>query len=165
VLSLQDRIEIEDLIARYCMALDTKNWGDFGNILTEDVEWDYSDEFGVPFVGRDVVVTGISEALDPHPASMHAPLMSRFWSTGPDTAEGYSHVLSKSVLDGATLPANDQTTFEVYCHWLDHYVRTTDGWRIKKRVLKVMASSGSAEPWDPATPAGHAFRRLTGKLV
>jgi hypothetical protein len=87
--------------------------------------------------------------------------MTRVWYTGPDTAEGFSHVLSKSVLDGAQLPATDQTTFEVYCSWLDEYVRTPAGWRISKRTLKVMASSGDASIWDPATPAGLAFRRLS----
>jgi hypothetical protein len=159
--SLQDRAEIDDLLARYCMALDTKNWDEFQYILTEDVSWDYSDEFGSAFRGIDEVVSGIRTSIEPHPASMHAPLMTRVWSTGPDTAAGFSHVLSKSVLDGTPLPATDQTTFEVYCSWLDEYVRTPAGWRISKRTLKVMASSGDAEPWDSRTPAGQAFRRLT----
>jgi hypothetical protein len=165
MLSLEDRAEIEDLLSRYCMALDTKNWAEFPMILTEDVRWDYSDEFGTAHQGRDKVVAAISEAIDPHPACMHAALMTRIWPTGPDTAEGFSHVMSISVLDGATVPATSQTTFSVFCSWLDHYVRTVDGWRIKQRKLKVMASSGSADGWDPATPAGQAFRRLTGQLA
>jgi hypothetical protein len=70
-------------------------------------------------------------------------------------------VLSKSVLDGAPLPAMDQTTFEVYCSWPDEHVRTPARWRISKRTLMVMASSGDAETWDPEIPAGQAFRRLT----
>jgi 3-phenylpropionate/cinnamic acid dioxygenase small subunit len=41
--SLQDRAEIDDLLARYCMALDTQSWAEFPQILTEDVTWDYSD--------------------------------------------------------------------------------------------------------------------------
>jgi hypothetical protein len=159
--SLQDRAEIDDLLARYCMALDTKDWAEFPHILTEDVSWDYSDEFGAAFHGIDEVVAGIRTSIEPHPASMHVPLMTRVWSTGPDTAAGFSHVLSKSVLDGARVPATDATTFEVYCSWLDEYVRTPAGWRISKRTLKVMASSGDATAWDPATPAGQAFRRLT----
>jgi SnoaL-like domain len=163
--SLQDRAEIDDLLARYCMALDTKNWDEFPNILTEDVSWDYSAEFGTAFHGFEEVVSGIRTSIEPHPASMHVPLMTRVWSTGPDTAEGFSHVLSKSVLDGAQLPATDQTTFEVYCSWLDEYVRTPAGWRISKRTLKVMASSGDASIWDPATPAGLAFRRLTRRTA
>jgi hypothetical protein len=159
--SLQDRAEIDDLLARYCMALDTQNWAEFPHLLTEDVTWDYSDEFGTAQHGIEEVVAAIRSAIEPHPACMHAPLMTRVWSTGPDTAAGFSHVLSKSVLDGARLPATDQTTFEVYCSWLDEYVRTPAGWQIGKRTLKVMASSGDAGPWDPATPAGQAFRRLT----
>lgn len=159
--SLQDRAELDDLLARYCMALDTQNWAEFPHILTEDVTWDYSDEFGTVQHGIEEVVDAIRSAIEPHPACMHAPLMTRVWSTGPDTAAGFSHVLSKSVLDGARLPATDRTTFEVYCSWLDEYVRTPAGWRISKRILKVMASSGDAGPWDPATPAGQAFRRLT----
>jgi SnoaL-like domain len=125
------------------------------------VTWDYSDEFGTAQHGIEEVVDAIRSAIEPHRACMHAPLMTRIWSTGPDTAAGFSHVLSKSVLDGAQLPATDQTTFEVYCSWLDEYVRTATGWRISKRTLRVMASSGDADPWDPATPAGQAFRRLT----
>jgi hypothetical protein len=160
--TLQDRADIQDLLGRYCMALDTKNWDEFPYIVTDDVVWDYSDEFGTVQRGRDEVVDAIRTSIEPHAASMHAPLMSRIWGTGSDTAEGFSHVLSKSVLDGASLPATEATTFEVYCTWLDRYVRTSAGWRIQKRTLKVMASSGSAEPWDPATPAGQVFRRLTG---
>ena len=162
--SLQDRAEIDDLLARYCMALDTKNWDDFPNILAEDVSWDYSDEFGTVHHGIDDVVDAIRTAIEPHPASMHAPLMTRVWSTGADTAAGFSHVLSKSVLDGARLPATDQTTFEVYCSWFDEYARTPTGWRISKRTLKVIASSGDPDKWDPATSAGQAFRRLTGTM-
>jgi hypothetical protein len=165
VLSLQDRSEIEDLLARYCMALDTKNWADFPNILTEDVVWDYSDEFGSANQGRDEVVATISKSIDPHPASMHAALTTRIWSTGPDTAEGFTHVMSLSVLDGASVPGTAETSFSVFCTWLDNYLRTPDGWRIHKRKLNVIASMGSPYAWDPATPAGQAFRRLTGQLA
>ena len=56
------------------MALDTKNWDEFQYILTEDVSWDYSDEFGAAFRGIDQVVSGIRTSIEPHPASMHAPL-------------------------------------------------------------------------------------------
>jgi hypothetical protein len=159
--SLQDQAEIHDLLARYCMALDTKNWADLHNVLAEDVTWDYSDEFGTVQHGVEEVADLIRSSMEPHPACMHALLMTRIWSTGPDTAAGFSHVFSKSVLDGAQLPATDQTSFDVYCTWSDEYVRTPAGWRISKRTLKVMASSGDAGAWDPATPAGQAFRRLT----
>jgi len=54
--SLQDRAEIDDLLARYCMALDTRNWAEFPRILTEDVTWDYSDEFGTAHHGMEEVV-------------------------------------------------------------------------------------------------------------
>jgi hypothetical protein len=122
VFSLQDRIEIEDFLRQCCMALDTKNWADFPNLVTDDlvtddVVWDYSDEFGVPFEGRDTVVAAISEALDPHPASIHAPPVSYIWSTGPDTAEGFSHVLSKSILDGAALPATTARSRRIAPGW------------------------------------------------
>ena len=160
-LSVEDRFEIEDLLARYCMALDTKDWDDFPNILAPDVSWDYSDEFGEQQEGIEEVVSAIRTALDPHPASIHAPLVTRIWGTGDDTAAGFSHVLSKSVLDGAEVPARPETTFEVYCTWHDQYVRTAAGWRIQRRTLKVMATSGDPTVWDPATSAGRAFRRLT----
>lgn len=162
--SLQDRAEIDDLLARYCMALDTKNWDDFPNILATDVVWNYSDEFGSVHHGIDDVVKVIRTSLEPHAASMHAALMTRVWCTGPDSAEGFSHVLSKSVLDGSRVPGTAATTFDVYCSWLDNYQRTADGWRIKERTLKVIASSGDSHAWDPGTIAGQAFRRLTGDL-
>jgi hypothetical protein len=160
-LSLEDRAAIEDLLARYCMTLDTKNWADFPNILDADVLWDYSDEFGAPQHGIDEVVRTIRTSLEPHPACLHVPLYSRIWSTGPDTAEGYTQVLSKSVLDGAELPARPETTFEVFCTWRDQFVRGSDGWRIRARELQVWATSGDSEVWDPETLAGQAFRRLT----
>src|SRR5260370_8865300 len=75
--SLQDRAEIDDLLARYCMALDTRNWAEFPHILTEDVTWDYSDEFGTAHHGIEEVVNAIRSAIEPHPACMHAPLMTR----------------------------------------------------------------------------------------
>jgi hypothetical protein len=124
------------------------------------VAWDYSDEFGASHQGIDEVVGVIRTALEPHPASIHAPLVSRVWGTRPDSAAGFSHVLSKSVLDGAELPARPETTFEVYCTWHDGYARTPAGWRIKNRTLSVMATSGDPSVWDPATVAGQAFRRL-----
>lgn len=57
--SLQDRAEIDDLLARYCMALDTQSWAEFPQILTEDVTWDYSDEFGTVHHGIEEVVDAI----------------------------------------------------------------------------------------------------------
>ena len=159
-LSVEDRFEIQDLLARYCMALDTKNFDEFVNVMTDDVEWDYSDEFDEPLYGREAATETIRKSLEPHPASLHVALYNLAWATGPDTAEGYSQVLSKSVLDGAPLPARPETTFEVFCRWHDSYVRTDEGWRIKKRKLAVWATSGDPEVWDPDTIAGKAFRGL-----
>lgn len=73
-------------------------------------------------------------------------------------------MLSKSVLDGSRVPGTAATTFDVYCSWLDNFVRTADGWRIKERTLKVIASSGDSQVWDSETIAGQAFRRLTGDV-
>jgi 3-phenylpropionate/cinnamic acid dioxygenase small subunit len=41
-LSLQDRAEIDDLLARYAFALDLREWHDPRSVFSEDAEIDYS---------------------------------------------------------------------------------------------------------------------------
>ena len=75
--SVEDRAEIEDLLARYCFALDTKNFDDLRNVMTDDVVWDYSDEFGEPHQGVeaviDVVRAGTHAPPGEHPCRAHDP--------------------------------------------------------------------------------------------
>jgi hypothetical protein len=161
--SVEDRAEIEALLARYCFALDTKNFDDLRNVMTDDVVFDYTDEFGEPHQGVETVINLVRAALTPHPASIHAALTTHVTSTGADTASGSTHAISVSVVDGERVPGKTDTTFVVFCTWLDDYLRTSEGWRLKRRKLKVVSSLGDSSKWDPQTLAGQAFRRVTGE--
>ena len=40
-LSVEDRVEIADLLARYCLALDGRDWGQLERVFTEDATAEY----------------------------------------------------------------------------------------------------------------------------
>ena len=51
-LSADDRLEIAEVIARYCYAIDQRRWDGFVELFTEDCRLDFGEVMGV-FEGRD----------------------------------------------------------------------------------------------------------------
>ena len=125
---ISDRLEIQDLLARYTDAIDRRDWDALDQIFTEDAWIDYSAVGGA--AGR---LTEIKKFLDDS--------FKLFAST--------QHLVGSSVVD----IAGDEATARTICHnpmvfkggkdpqllvcgvwYRDRLVRTADGWRIAERV-------------------------------
>lgn len=128
VQEISDRIEIQDLLARYTQAIDQRDWDALDRVFTPDAYIDYSAMGGES--------GGVSEIKD-----FLARVMPMFEST--------QHLLGSSVVDIDGDTANARTI----CHnpmvlrggddphllvcglwYRDKLVRTPAGWRISERV-------------------------------
>jgi hypothetical protein len=79
---------IRQLTARYFRLLDQKRWDDWGEVFTDDVVVDTTDD-GVDHVihGRDEFVAGLRPLLE-GVRTVHHGHMPEIQLTGPDTASG-----------------------------------------------------------------------------
>jgi SnoaL-like domain len=131
-LSLQemsDRIEIQDLLTRYALAIDTKDWELLDACFVPDAHVDYTSTGGKkgPYVE---VRKWLREALAPFAVTMH------FIGNTSVRIEGKrAHArtyLWNPMGFGKTEGALEW--FAVCAHYVDELVHTDDGWRIEKRV-------------------------------
>lgn len=147
LLALPDRAEIGDLLARYCFAIDLRDWASLRQVFAPDAVITYSG----PRVstGIDQIVAFFRVTASAVAATQHLLHTSRTWATGPDTAEGLSHVTAHHVAHDAVLPAPEAATYTVTGTYNDLFVRTPQGWRISRRTLTLLTRAG-----DPAIMRG-----------
>ena len=117
--------EIERVKYRYLRALDTKNWDDFADTLTEDIVGDYGSSLGEEhhFTDRDSLVEFMR-------ASMPANVLTEHRVTHPeidvvgDEATGTWYLQDRVIVP--------DFNFMLYgaAFYYDRYRRTPDGWRI-----------------------------------
>jgi len=125
---ISDRIEIQDLLARYTDAIDRRDWDALDRIFTDDALIDYT-AMGGARGGLVEIKHFLAEAL---------PMF-----------ETFQHLVGSSVVD----IDGDEATARTICHnpmvlrggkdphllvcglwYQDSLVRTPDGWRISERV-------------------------------
>ena len=125
---ISDRIEIQDLLVRYSHSIDTRDWDGLDEVFTPDAFIDYT-----AFGGTKGTLQETKDFL--------AKAMVAFKS--------FQHMISNMLveLDG------DRATARTICHnpmvmdlegrehvfvcglwYVDHLVRTPNGWRIRERV-------------------------------
>ena len=133
---LLDERAITALAARYCRALDTKNW----KLLDEVFLPDATGELGSPnrLDGRDAIVHRIRTALEFLDDSQH--LVGNHEVTVDGDAGTHRCYLQaqhiREVPDGSP-------NYIVAGRYEDRVVRTPDGWRIAHRTLTVMWTEGN----------------------
>lgn len=123
---ISDRLEIQQLLAQYCTAIDSRKFDDLDDLFADDAEIDLSATGG---------------ATGPYP-EVKTWLMATLGGLGPS-----AHLVSNSDLrlsgrtaTARTLCANplvlDAKTNAVYLLWFwyqDEFVKTGDGWRFRRR--------------------------------
>jgi uncharacterized protein (TIGR02246 family) len=143
LLAPPDRAEIDDLLARYCFAIDLRDWEGLRGVFAPDAVITYSG----PRVstGIEEIVAFFRATASAAAATQHLLHTSRVWATGPDTARGLTHVTAHHVSHGAAMPAPAAATYTVTGSYDDMFARTTEGWRIVRRTLTLLTQAG-----DPA---------------
>ena len=141
---ISDRLEIEDLLVRYCYAVDDRDWDAYRKIFTSDAVLD------------DTVTGGVRSGVEEHVAFMQKALSKILISQ-----HGISTILfdiggdETRVRMLASVPmvvdlGNGKTQVFFQGLWYrDRLVRTQEGWRISELVEE--------KYWTHNIPAGFTF--------
>jgi len=131
VLDLQeisDRIEIQDLLARYTQAIDQRDWDALDRVFTPDAHIDYS-AMGGAAGGLEEIKRFLAEAMPMFEVSQHL-VGSSVVDIDGDTASARTICHNPMVLRGG----DDPHLLVCGLWYRDKLVRTPAGWRISERV-------------------------------
>jgi hypothetical protein len=153
VLSIQeisDRLEIQDLLARYCDAVDRQDWDAFDRIFTSDAVIDYR-ALGGSYGDLAVTKRFLAESLPMFASSQHL-VGSTVLDLDGDQARARTICHNPMVWrDG-----DDPSLLLCGLWYRDDLMRTPEGWRIRSRVeersyIKQVAPGRPAGPGDQVT--------------
>ena len=111
---------------RYLRALDTKQWADFAETLTDDVVGDYGSSAGQPglhFTNRTDLVAHLRASLGPDIITEHRVAHPEISVTG-DEASGIWYLQDRVIVARAEFMLIGAAFYR------DRYRRTADGWKI-----------------------------------
>lgn len=135
---ISDRIEIDDLLARYARALDYRNFEELDSIFTADATFD-AGGLGSP-TGPAAIREMISGTIGHLDATQHLVGKSLVeFSADGDEAEVRTYLISQHIRESVPGPVKH---YFLGGEYYDRVVRTTDGWRIAYRRLDRMWKQG-----------------------
>jgi hypothetical protein len=126
---ISDRLEIQDLLVAYSHAIDTQDWDALDDVFTPDAFIDYS-AFGGSAGDLPSTKKFLANAMPNFASFQHMVATSKVTIHG-DEAEGKTICHNPMVID-----TGNGNTHVFYCGlwYVDKFVRTPEGWRIKERV-------------------------------
>ena len=124
----QDLEDLHALGVRYAQYVDQRRGDELGDVFAADAVWDGSATGFGRHVGRDAIIAFMRRGAEHTAASMHCVANQLIEHIDGDDAVG-SHALfgERRLHDGAVHQFRSLAR--------DRYVRTTDGWRIRERVV------------------------------
>ncbi len=125
---ISDRIRINELLTRYTVAIDTKDWALLDTCFTPDAHVDYTSSGGTKGPYPEVRVW-LEKALAAFPRTQH------FISNTTVTIEGDRAKSRTYVINPMGFPKEDGSLhiFTVGAYYIDKLVKTEAGWRIADR--------------------------------
>jgi 3-phenylpropionate/cinnamic acid dioxygenase small subunit len=133
LLSIADRLEIQDLLADYCFSIDDHDWVRFRALFTDGAVLDFS-AFGGPRCSAAAMVDYLQGVAATLQSWQHTVSTLRLSPQGADSVRARTAAqvfLTSKGKDGAAGPL---TSVGLWYH--DLLVRTPEGWRIAERVQK-----------------------------
>jgi SnoaL-like protein len=143
-----DRLEIDDLLTRYAVAIDSRRWELLQTVFTPDATIDYSSS-GAPKGSVTEISEWLEKFLTPFAMNQHMTL-NKYIVLDGDTGTGRTYFLNpNSYLDENGQPR----LIFVGGYYNDRFVRTADGWRISEREEEAawVQSEDSMETWAQRT--------------
>lgn len=125
---ISDRLEIEDLFARYSFAIDERDWEALDHIFTPDARIDYTESGGAKGSVAEIKAW-LPGALARFPAFQHMVATTKLTLDG-DTATSRTILFNPMVHEAAD---GTRQTFFIGLWYRDTLVRTPGGWRISER--------------------------------
>ncbi len=145
---MSDRLEIQDLFARYSFAIDERDWDALDSVFTPDARIDYSETGGAKGSFAEIKAW-LPVALERFPMFQHMVATTKLTLAG-DTATSRTILFNPMVHRDAG--GQDQTFF-IGLWYRDRLVRTDAGWRITERYEE-MGYVHNAPPMGPAPEIG-----------
>jgi hypothetical protein len=126
--SVEDKLAIQELIARYPLVVDERNWGGLDALFTADARIDFS-AFGGPVDSPAGVKTFLADSLGSFKRTQHMMGLPLITLDG-DRARARTSCTNPMVIDN-----NDGTTsvWLIGLWYDDEFERTADGWRFTSR--------------------------------
>ncbi len=125
---ISNRLEIQDLLTRYTVAIDTKDWKLLDSCFTPDAQLDYKSSGGISGPYPEVRAW-LEKALAPFTVTQHLISNTTLTFDG-DTARARTYVINPM---GLPKPDGGLQIFTVGGYYNDRLVNTEDGWRIAER--------------------------------
>lgn len=147
MLSLQeisDRLEIQDLLANYCHAIDSRDWDALDDVFTPDAVIDYAETGGAKGTYPEIKAW-LPRALDRFPAYQHMIATTKLDLSGDEAT-------SRTILFNPMVHRDDagaQQVFFIGLWYRDRLRRTAGGWRIAERYEE-MAYAHNTPPMSAA---------------
>jgi SnoaL-like domain len=147
MLSLQemsDRLEIQDLLARYSFAIDERDWDALDRVFTPDAHIDYSEAGGASG-SYPQIKAWLPKALERFAMYQHMVATTRLEIDG-------DRATSRTILFNPMVGRDDrggEQVFFIGLWYRDKLVRTADGWRIAERYEE-MSYRHNMPAMDPA---------------
>jgi hypothetical protein len=135
---ISDRIAINDLLTRYTVAIDKKDYNLLDTCFTPDADVDYTTSGGTKGKYPEVR-KWLEGALSVFPITMHFISNSVVEIDG-DKATARTYVINPMVFVN---PDESQHIFTVGAYYNDKLVYTEDGWRIAERFEEQAYLEGS----------------------
>lgn len=125
---ISDRMEVQQLLVRYCHAVDQRDWDAYRSVYTEDAVID--DVTAGPGNSVEQMVEFLSNALERVVLIQHAISTSLIEIDG-NTATARTICHCPVVLDRGN---GQHQMFFQGLWYVDELIRTSEGWRIHKRA-------------------------------
>jgi hypothetical protein len=135
---ISDRFEIQDLLTRYTVAIDQKDWKLLDTCFLPDAHLDYTSAGGIKGSYREVRVW-LEKALAPFSMTLHYIGNTTLELRG-DEARARTYVLNPM---GFPKPDGGLHIFTVGAYYVDRLARTASGWRIAERVEQTAFLDGT----------------------
>ena len=135
---VSDRIAINDLLTRYTVAIDTKDYALLDTCFTPDAQVDYTTSGGTKGSYPEVR-TWLEQVLQVFPITMHFISNTSVELDG-DRATARTYVINPMVFIN---PDESRHIFTVGAYYNDKLVCTDEGWRIAERFEEQAYLEGS----------------------
>ena len=133
-IDFRDHLAISEVKARYCRAMDTKDWVAFADVFTEDFELDTTAAGGAAVIrGRDAAVSAIRSWVESARTvhQVHSPEMR----IDGDVADVVWAMQDRVIWSDLRRPRPDMGGHTGYGHYHERYLRQGGQWRIASQKL------------------------------
>jgi 3-phenylpropionate/cinnamic acid dioxygenase small subunit len=127
--ALSDRMEIQDLLTRYALAIDSKDWALLDTCFAQGAQIDYTSTGGEKGPYSELR-RWLEKVLAPFAVTMHF-LGNTTVELDGDRARTRTYLWNPM---GFRKADGELHWFTVSAHYVDELVRTDHGWRIQQRV-------------------------------